>query len=61
MKNKYSVRIMRSAIKNLKKYVVKSQSIKPNTAMNITYDKDVDGLVDSQSFESITLKLKKIG
>ena len=50
-----------NAIKNLKKYVVKSQSIKPNTAMNITYDKDVDGLVDSQSFESITLKLKKIG
>lgn len=49
-----------TAIKNLKKYVITSQSVKPNTALKFTYDKDVDGLVESQNIESITLKLKKI-
>lgn len=50
----------------LKQYVVTGQDVAPNTEIKMTFRKDSNGeeysnLVDTQTYESITLYVKKIG
>lgn len=50
---------------DLASYVVTSQSVEPNTELKLTYSKRDDGteysnLVDNQSIQTITLKVKKL-
>lgn len=51
---------------DLKRYVVTSQSLSPNTELKYTFQKDSDGneydsLVSTQSYEEIVLCVKKVG
>lgn len=50
----------------LKQYVVTAQNLEPNTEMKFTYERDNEGneysnLLESQSFEQIVLRVKKVG
>lgn len=44
----------------LKKYVVTGQNVKLNTELKLTFDKDFDSLVDSQSIEEIEITVKTL-
>ena len=50
----------------MSQYVVTGQNVEPNTPITMTFAKDSEGkeysnLVESQSVESITLNVSKIG